>query len=376
MKKIERLLEKTLRKNIKPGKVIGIFGARRTGKTFLMNKIMKSYRKNEVMLLNGEDLDVQEHMSSQRISSLKNFIQDKKYIFIDEAQKIPNIGINLKLIVDTFPDVNILVSGSSSFNLKNQIGEPLTGRSIFYNLFPIAQMEFKEDFITAERNLPLKLIFGTYPQVITSGSNNNKIEILESIKNGYLFKDILESDNLKDSVFILNLLRLIAYQIGNDISYSELATNLKVNSRTVMRYLDLLEKTFVIFRLNGFNRNLRKEIAKSPRYFFWDNGIRNSIINNFNILSGRDDVGKLWENYIISERIKRNSYLRKFSNYYFWRTYDKKEIDLLEESQGKLQAFEIKWKSKKAKTPKEFLDTYKSSKFELINNENYLKFIN
>jgi len=326
-------------------------------------------------MVQGDNLDIAEILSSQRLSVLKQFTAGYDYLFIDEAQKIPNIGINLKLAVDNIPDLSVFVTGSSAFDLKNKIGEPLTGRSKYYYLYPIAQLELKEDYLKAKENLESRLIFGSYPQVILADTDSQKIDLLESIKNGVLLKDILELDNLKDSLFILNLLRLIAFQIGNDVSMNELASRLGVSKNTVTRYLDLLEKCYILFSLHGFSRNLRKEITKSRRYYFWDNGIRNAIISNFNRLSVRDDLGRLWENYCISERLKRNHYLSLHCNYYFWRTYDQKEIDLIEETGGNLTGFEFKWTEKPIKGPCEFLSTYKDSSFHVIHKDNYLDFI-
>ncbi len=372
---IARLLQKQIAEKLKPGLVVGLFGARRTGKTVIMEEIQKSITNGKVLMVQGENLDVAEILSSQRLSRLKQLIKGYDYLFIDEAQKIPNIGVNLKLIVDTMPDLTVFVTGSSAFDLKNKIGEPLTGRSKFYYLYPIAQGELDEDYMTAFENLEPRLIYGTYPQVITTESVVEKRDVLESIKNGYLLKDILELDNLKDSIFILNLLKLLAFQIGKDVSLRELATSLSVNKNTVMRYLNLLEKNYIIFSLSGFSRNLRKEISKSSRYFFWDNGIRNAVISNLNLLNSRDDVGKLWENYCISERMKINHYRGRMTNYYFWRTYDQKEIDLIEERDGHIYAFEFKWGQTKVKKPYLFLDTYPNSSFSVINKENFLDFI-
>jgi len=326
-------------------------------------------------MVNGENLDVSEILSSQRLSILKQFTAGYDYIFIDEAQKIPAIGINLKLIVDSIPGIGIFVTGSSSFDLKNKIGEPLTGRSKYFFLYPVAQMELQEDFLQSKENLETRLIYGSYPQVIKAETEQKKKDILISIKNGVLLRDILELANLKDSLFIISLLRLIAFQVGNNISHNELASSLGVSKNTVSRYLDLLEKCYVLFSLQGFSRNLRKEISKSKRYFFVDNGIRNTIISNFNRLSLRDDIGKLWENYCISERMKRNHYLSKSCNYYFWRTYQQKEIDLIEESGGELAGYEFKWSEKKIKPPKEFLNTYARSSFHVVHNQNWLSFI-
>jgi len=358
----------------KPATVVGIFGARRTGKTFLMQEIEKEL-KEKVLVAQGENLDAIEILSSQRLNQLKRFTEGIHYLFIDEAQNIPAIGINLKLMVDNIPGLHILVSGSSSFTLRKNIGEPLTGRSIFYHLYPIAQMELKENFMQTKENLELRLIYGGYPQVIMASSSKERSAVLTSIRDGYLLKDILESDHQKDSLFVFNLLRLIAFQIGNDISYSELASRLNVNKKTVMRYLELLEKCYVIFPLHGFSRNLRNEYTKSPRYYFWDNGIRNVLVSNFNSLKLRDDIGKLWENYCISERLKKNHYEQRMVNHFFWRTYDQKEIDLIEDSGGKLTGFEFKWAESKNKNPRQFLDNYPHSEFKVINPGNYLDFI-
>jgi predicted AAA+ superfamily ATPase len=340
-----------------------------------MEQIRDRIEGKQILMVQGDNLDVAEILSSQRLSVLKQFTAGYDYLFIDEAQKIPDIGVNLKLIVDNIPELAVFVTGSSAFDLKNKIGEPLTGRSKYFYLYPLAQLELKDDFLTSKENLESRLIYGSYPQIVTATTEIDRRDLLESIKNGVLLKDILELDNLKDSLFILNLLRLVAFQIGNDVSATELANRLGVSKNTVSRYLELLEKCYILFSLPGFSRNLRKEISKSHRYFFWDNGIRNVVISNFNRLSLRDDTGRLWENFCISERLKRNHNLRKYCNYYFWRTYDQKEIDLIEEQGGGLAGFEFKWTEKTAKIPHEFLATYKNSTFNLIHKENYLDFV-
>jgi len=374
---IPRFIENQILSALKPGKVTGIFGARRTGKTVLMNSLKAKLKNKAVLMVNGENLDVIEVLSSQRINILDKFTAGYKYIFIDEAQRIPDIGLNLKLIVDNIPGVAVLVSGSASFDLKNKIGEPLVGRSKYFYLYPLSQLEMNkyQDFIKNREALEDRLIFGMYPQVLTEKTLKGKRDILESIRDGYLLRDILQLDNLKNSLFIFNLLRLLAFQIGNDISFSELADNLNANKKTVMRYLELLEKSFVLFSLHGFSRNLRKEFTKTPRYFFWDNGVRNAVISNYNGLNMRDDVGKLWENYCISERIKKLNYKNIHCNKYFWRTYDQKEIDLVEERNGRLWGFECKWKEKSVKPPKDFINTYKNSRFMIINKDNYFDII-
>ncbi|MCF8367017.1 MAG: ATP-binding protein [Bacteroidales bacterium] len=358
-----------------PGKVTALFGARRTGKTIIMQTIKDMFAGKKVLLLNGEDFDVSSILSSQRTEALKNLVAGYAYLFIDEAQSIPNIGASLKLLVDTQPGVSVFVTGSASFNLRNQIGEPLTGRSSFNYLYPFSVSEISDGMMPALQQLPTWLIYGMYPQVALSDNLTEKRKILENIRNGYLLKDVLQLDNLKDSLFIQNLLKYIALQIGNDVSYNELASNLKTTVKTVQRYLDILEKAFIIFRLQGFSKNLRKEISKSPRFFFWDNGIRNTIISNFNPPENRDDMGRLWENFCIAERIKRQKYHETFSEFYFWRTYDHQEIDLIEETNGELSAFEFKWRDKESKAPKAFRENYTDATFQTINKMNFYDFM-
>jgi predicted AAA+ superfamily ATPase len=372
---IKRHLTQSLFEDLKPGKVTALFGARRTGKTIIMHTLKEMLSGKKVLILNGEDFEVSSILSSQRTETLKNLVAGYEYLFIDEAQSIPKIGANLKLLVDTQPNIAVFVTGSASFELRNQIGEPLTGRSSFYYLYPFSVSELSVSLMPAVQQLPTWLIYGTYPQVALSENLKEKRKLLENIRNGYLLKDILELDNLKDSLFIQNLLKYIALQIGNDVSYNELASNLKTTVKTVQRYLDILEKAFVIFRLQGFSRNLRKEISKTPRYFFWDNGIRNAIISNFNPPENRDDIGRLWENFCIAERIKKQTYRETFSEFYFWRTYDQQEIDLIEVTNDQISAFEFKWGEKDARMPKAFRENYTDASFETINKMNFFNFL-
>jgi predicted AAA+ superfamily ATPase len=374
---ISRFIQKQILELLKPQRVVTLLGARRVGKTVLMNSVRDALGDKKVLFVQGENLDVSEILSSRRLSALQRFVEGYDYLFVDEAQVIPDIGLNLKLLVDNVKDISILVSGSSSFDLKKEVGEPLVGRGVSLHLYPLAQLELKEteDMLQTKENLEQRLIYGSYPQVVTASSLQEKRGELEAIRDGYLLKDILSVDNQKDSHFVFNLLRLIAFQIGNDISYSELASNLNVHNRTVRRYLELLEKTFVLFSLQGFSRNLRKEYTKTPRYYFWDNGMRNILISNLNSIGLRDDVGKLWENYCIVERVKKLRYQRASVNFYFWRTYDQKEIDLVEERDGVLFGYEMKWKKESGKPPKDFLEAYPQSSFEVVNRDNYLDFV-
>jgi len=372
---ISRIIKEDILKDLKNKHVTGLFGARRTGKTVLMQQIREEIGPEKVLMIQGEDLDVSEILSSQKLSVLKSFIAGYEYLFIDEAQKIPRIGVNLKLLVDNQPDLKIFITGSSSLELVQRTGEPLTGRSTWLYLFPFAQAELKEDFLEARQSLNMKLVYGLYPQVFLAKTTEEKVRILMSIRNGYLLRDILMLDNLKDPVFILNLLRLIAFQIGNDISYNELASTLNVNKRTVQRYLWLLEQAFIIFPLSGFSRNLRKEYSKTPRYYFWDNGIRNSIINNFTLPEARDDTGKLWENFCISERLKTSHYFHKMANFYFWRTYDRQEIDLIQDVSGQINGFEFKLNKATGRRLSVFTETYKNSSVIIINRDNFLDFV-
>jgi predicted AAA+ superfamily ATPase len=269
----------------------------------------------------------------------------------------------------------VFATGSASFDLRNQVGEPLTGRARFFTLYPLALSEMESGYLNALQKLPALMIYGSYPQVIIEKSLKEKRHILESIRNGYLLKDILQLENVKDSLFVMNLLRLLAFQIGNDVSFNELASKLGTTVKTVQRYVELLEKAFIIFRLNGFSRNLRKEIARSPRFYFWDNGIRNVVISNFNPIESRDDVGRLWENFCIAERLKKQDYLDSFSNFYFWRTYDQQEIDLIEETNGVLESFEFKWGTKETKAPRGFRENYPGAGFTTINRNNFYEFL-
>lgn len=374
---ISRFIENQILSELKPAFAVCLFGARRTGKTTLLHALKRFLPSRKILSVHGQDLTTQEVLASGRTETLARFVHGYDYLFVDEAQYIPNIGENLKLLVDTVPHVSVLVTGSASFDLRNKVGEPLVGRSTSFHLYPFTQLELSahESLLDTRNSLQERLIYGAYPQIVTSSGDGAKRKRLENLRDGYLLKDILELDNLKDSLFVFNLLRLIAFQIGHDVSYAELASGLNSHPKTVRRYLELLEKTFVLFSVGGFSRNLRKEYTKTPRYYFWDNGVRNVIISNFNPPNIRDDVGQLWENYCVSERRKRNTYRNLTVNYYYWRTYDQKEIDSIEERNGVLYGYEMKWGNSRLKAPKDFLTTYKGAEFNVVNKENYLDFI-
>lgn len=365
-----------LKKIISPNKVVVIYGPRRCGKTTLLNKFLEKVDER-YLFIDGEDITVQKYMSSQSIEKLKDFIGSNKLLIIDEAQKIKKIGLNLKLIVDHIKEIKVIATGSSAFDLAQYIGEPLTGRKYTLKLYPLAQMEINrvEQRVETEANLENRLIYGSYPEIVTTADNQKRQKYLREIVSSYLYKDILELNGLRHSDKIVRLLQLISFQIGKEVSFTELGAQMGMSKNTAEKYLDLLEKSFVVYKLSGFSRNLRKEISKNPRYYFYDNGIRNALINNFNTLDIRNDVGMLWENYIVTERIKKQEYKGISCNNYFWRTYDQKEIDLIEERKGRLFGYEIKWGDKKVKPPKEWLKTYKNATYQVIDRNNYLDFI-
>lgn len=363
-----------LKSLVTPGKVIIIYGPRRVGKTTLLKKFLSE--ESNYIFTTGEDVFVREFLSSGSIEKLKEFIGEKTLLVIDEAQYIPSIGLNLKLIVDFMPHIRIIATGSSTFDLAKQLGEPLTGRKSVIKMYPISQLELAplENIAETKAHLESRLIFGSYPEVITHNSDEARKEYLQELVSSYLIKDILAFEGIQKSKKLIDLLILIAFQIGKEVSHTELATQLSISRVTVEKYLDLLEQTFVLINIRGFSRNLRKEVTKTSRYYFCDIGIRNALINNFNPLSRRSDIGDLWENYLVVERIKKQEYKRLWSNNYFWRTYDQKELDWVEEREGQLYGYEFKW-AKEAKAPKLWIETYPNASFDLINQDNYIPFI-
>ena len=377
MQLIKRIIEDQVLKSLVPNKVIILLGPRRVGKTILLKQIIEKLDE-PYLLLNGEDFSVLELLSRRSVQHYKNILGDKKILLIDEAQKIPEIGKILKLMVDEIDGIKILVTGSSAFDIDKYTGEPLTGRKTTYNLFSLAEQELDqiENEIEKKDNLRLRLVYGNYPELSHLKNLEDKSEYLKEIVNSYLLKDILVFENIRNSDKILNLLRLVAFQIGGTVSYTELGTQLSMSKNTVEKYLDLLSKVFVLHKVSGFSRNLRKEISKSSKWYFYDNGLRNILIANMNPIELRDDIGKLWENYIISERLKYQKYNKMIVNNYFWRTYDKQEVDWLEERGGKLFGYEFKWSPKKYPNPPiGWKKGYPDAEFEVINQDNYLNWI-
>jgi len=373
---INRKIKAAILKKIQPNKVIVILGARRVGKTFLIKEIANELTE-PFILLNGEDINTQTLLLRRSVENYKQLLGTKRILIIDEAQKITDIGHVLKLMVDNIDGIKIIVTGSSAFDIHNLTGEPLTGRKFGFVLHPISESELAgiDNMIGNHDKLKQRLIFGNYPELLQLQDTDDKKEYLNEIVSSYLLKDILAFENIRNSDKIFNLLRLIAYQIGSEVSYQELGKQLSMSKNTVDKYLDLLSKVFILFKVEGFSRNLRKEITKSPRWYFYDNGIRNAIIANFSMLENRNDIGQLWENYMISERLKYQGNTRIVSNNYFWRTYDQQEIDWVEERDGKLFGFEFKWAKQNIRPPKIWLNTYADSSYEVITSENYLTWL-
>jgi uncharacterized protein len=371
---IKRSIQDNIEKALFKGKIVVVYGARQVGKTTLVKEIQKKYSE-DAGYYNCDEPDIRRAFTDKTSTEIKALLGNKKLIIIDEAQRVKNIGLTLKLIVDNFPSIQVIATGSSSFDLSNEISEPLTGRKYEFFLYPISLEELKGAYSDLEitRLLEQRMIFGMYPEIVLASSDAE--DKLRNIAASYLFKDILQYQNIKNPEILNKLLSALALQIGNEVSYNELASIVEIDKKTVANYIQLLEKSFVVFRLSPFSRNLRNELKKMRKIYFYDTGIRNALINNFNSLELRMDKGALWENFLISERIKSNNNRNKSKNIYFWRTHTQKEIDYLEEYEGKLEGYEFKWEKDKFTKPKEFLDTYENSAVELINKNNFLEFV-
>lgn len=362
---------------LEPNKVLIIYGPRRVGKTTLLQTYLSRTRLKYKSAV-GDDVPTQRLLSSRNVNLIKEYLEGYELFALDEAQYIPNIGQALKIIVDQIPGIHVFVTGSSSFELAGQASEPLTGRKRILKLYPFAQTELLSlhNRFELRQELEERLIFGSYPDVVTARTIKARIEAVSEIANSYLMKDILAFERVRNSGKIWDLLKLLAFQVGSEVSHNELSRSLGVDVKTVQRYIDLLEKSFVLYRLGGFSRNLRKEVTQKAKYFFLDNGIRNAIIAQFNRLDQRDDVGQLWENFMTMERIKYLTYASEVANLYFWRTYSQQVIDLVEERGKQLDGYEFKWSPKKAvKAPLEWINNYPGASFTVVTRENYQKIV-
>lgn len=376
--KIQRLLLEEIQKNLIRGKVLVLYGPRQAGKTTLAKELLASISLR-TKFVNADELLYREALASQNLKTLNEVLGNAELLVIDEAQRVPEIGLNLKILIDNNPNVTILATGSASFELANKINEPLTGRKLTFTLYPLSYTELSKTLGALETRNQLEqwMVWGGYPVIATTNDLVLRERLLGELVGSYLYRDLLELEGIRRPEKIVDLLRLLAFQIGQEVSLAELATSLGLSRDTVERYLDLLEKVFVIFRVGGFSRNLRKEVTKNSRYYFFDNGVRNSLIQNLNPISVRNDAGQLWENFLMVERRKANQLAGRSVNAYFWRTYDQKEIDYIEEHAGRLDAYEFKWGDGeiKASTRKTFLEAYPDAKIHVVNRENFEGFI-
>lgn len=355
------------------GKVIVIYGARQVGKTTLCKEILRNHPETSAYF-NCDEPDVRSAMTERTSTELRALIGAKTLVVIDEAQRVRNIGLTLKLLVDTYPHIQVIATGSSSFTLSNEIVEPLTGRKIEFHLLPlsVAELLTRESALEVRRLLEHRLRYGSYPGVVTS---DDPASTMMEIANSYLYRDALEYQTIKNPDALRRLLQALALQIGSEVSYTELGSLIGLDKNTIARYVDLLEKSFVLFHLPPLSRNLRKELGKLRKIYFYDLGVRNALINNFNPLDLRQDVGALWENYFITERLKYNHNQRRNPNIYFWRTYDRYELDYVEEEGGRLVGYECKWTEKRWQAPALFDQTYPGSESHLVHRDNYLDFL-
>ena len=350
-----------------------VIGPRQVGKTTLIRNQLqgKDYR-----FFDGDDPSIRANLDTPNTEKIRQLIGGKKIVFIDEAQRIKGIGLTLKIIIDQFKDIQLWISGSSSFSLFNELNEPLTGRKWEYELYPISWEEYENHvgYIKAQQNLENRLIYGMYPEVLTNNRGEEK-EVLRNLVNSYLYRDILSHGEIRKPEILEKLVQGLALQVGSEVTYNELSQLVSISKDTVQRYIDILEKGYVIFRLRSFNRNVRNEIKRGRKIYFYDNGIRNAVIGEFGSLNTRKDIGMLWENFLISERVKQISYKLTFAKSHFWRTMQQQEIDYVEQNGLKLTAYEFNWNPKsKAKFSKTFLSTYEAEG-KLINRENFREFV-
>lgn len=372
----KRDLQSVIQERCFQGKAIILLGARQVGKTTLLKKIIQEQHV-EALYLNCDEPQTVAALTNCNLKELQMIVGANKFVVIDEAQKVDNIGLTLKLIVDNMPDVQVIATGSSAFELRNCLNEPLTGRKYEYQMFPISSKEIYQSsgYLDLKGLLETRLIYGSYPDILNHA--NDARELLRMLTDSYLYKDILATDNLRKPDVLDKLLRALAFQVGSEVSYNELAQTVGTDSKTVERYIELLEKCYIIFRLHGLSRNLRNELKKAKKIYFYDNGVRNAVIQQFAPLELRNDAGALWENFFISERVKRNHYQLNYCNTYFWRTKSQLEIDYIEEQNGQMTVFEMKWNPKKASTsiPDAFLKAYDVKETVIITPDNYLDYL-
>jgi len=364
-----------IQSNLYPGRVLVIYGPRRVGKTTLLQAYLKANSGKKTFFATGDDIVIRALFLSENRTRILDFASPYEIIAIDEAQNVKNIGIGTKMIIDAFPDKTLILTGSSSFDLSREIGEPLTGRHFTLTLFPFVQMEMNANKFELENTLEDFLIYGSYPEVLNAPDKTMKAKILTELISSYLFKDILALDKIKSPDLLVDITKCLAFQVGDEVSFNEIAKIVRSDVKTVQRYIDALEKMFVIKKVRGFSKNLRNEISKKSKFYFYDNGIRNAVISQFNGLESRDDIGRLWENFVFTELMKKSGIEQSLDTFYFWRTHTGQEIDIVKETAGALFAIECKWSKETANTPSLWKDNYKNSKFEVINKTNYLDYL-
>lgn len=374
--KIQRaILQKVISDLTGSNKIVVLYGARQTGKTTLSNDALTGL-EGKILKVNADEIRFVDVLSSRDFDKIRLLVEGYDVLFVDEAQRIPDIGINLKIIYDNLPQMKILVTGSSSFELANKVKEPLTGRTITHSLFPISLAELRNHYSVFEiqNRLEEYMLYGIYPAIFQLNNSREKEQYLQELSSAYLYKDIFELSSIRNNSVITQLLKLLALQIGSEVSLNELAQNLRMSQETVNSYINLLEKAFIVFRLSGFSKNLRKEISKRDKIYFWDLGIRNTLIGQFSPLSVRQDAGALWENFLIAERLKYLSYNQIFASSYFWRTYTGAELDYVEEMGGELFAYEIKYKKARPNPPATWIENY-GNHYKCVTSENFFEFV-
>jgi hypothetical protein len=370
MEYLPREIAGAVRERLRPNKVVMVLGARRVGKTVLARQVLGQLGE-PYLALNGDDIRVHDRLATRSAENFRQLLGDHRVLFIDEAQQIPDIGLKLKLMVDEIAGLRVLVSGSSSFDVHRQVGEPLTGRKHSFTLYPLSEREVASDPLAAPDRLRERLVFGGYPELTRLPNHADKADYLNEMVSAYLLKDILAYEDIRNSQKIFNLLRLVAFQVGGEVSLQELGGQLGISKNTVEKYLDLLQKVHILYRAGGFSRNLRKEVTKSARWYFIDNGVRNAVAANFSPVAARADMGQLWENYLVGERLKWQGYQRLAANNYFWRTYDQQEVDWVEEHGGQLHGHEFKWGGARPAPPPQWRQAYPEAGFTVITPDNY-----